>query len=786
MLQNYFPVPFLLMTAFSWVVPLPVAFKLGTICGVLLLPIGVYIGMRGMSLKFPAPILGAVATLPFLFMEANSMWGGNIPSTLAGEFAYSLGLTLTMVWMGTLYRGISSGKFLIGNAALLALIGLSHAYALLFAGTLSLFFLLDRPRFARHLVYLAEMYGLAIFFLSFWLVPLVAGLPWTTPFRIAWTIGSWKELLPRILWPMALLAPAAFFFTPRRPVFYLLFGQACAWYLFLIAPCLGVVDIRFVPFAQITGCLLASVGIVFLTRKLRGQALIPLLALLGALWWVADNSHTIDTWVQWNYTGFEKKPLWPLFEGINNLVKGSGADPRVIYEHNDRNNALGSLRAWESLPLFSGRSTLEHAYLQVSPNSPFVFYLQSEVSQQISCPFPDYGCTSFDLKRAETHLRLFNISEIIAISDPVKSQLRKLPDYTLKASRPPYEIYTLSGSHHYVEALDFQPVLWSGGKWKEAAYLWFRNSKIDNVTLIFPAHARDQDDASFRLQTSSLANLPREPYPEPSRPVLWENVTNEEIVFRTSQLHRPHLIKVSYDPHWRVDGAKRIYLASPAFMVVFPEQETVRLYYARSWSDFLGIGLTLVGIALAAALWVWKKGRAWPVIPASQERFLRAVSLFLLASAGVFLSLAVLQVRRDSVAVLLRKGVAYRDAGKLGLAQECFEKILAKEPLSGYAETAQYFLAITHYLKHEWEPTIQEFERLNQIYPDGQYRAEACFHIAICQENLGRRKDLRETVAMLWREYPNSSWARYAWQRWKDTLDIPVPPSVRDALPSHR
>jgi tetratricopeptide (TPR) repeat protein len=766
MLQNYFPLPFLLMTAFSWVMPLPVAFKLGTMIGVLLLPIGVYIGLRGMSLKFPVPILGAVATLPFLFMEANSMWGGNIPSTLAGEFCYSLGLALTMAWMGTLYKGISSGKFLIGNAILLALIGLSHAYALLFAGTLSLFFLFYRERFAKHFVYLAEMHGLAILFLSFWLAPLLAGLPWTTPYSIAWTIGSWKEMLPRILWPLAVLAPAAFLFKPRRPLVYLLFGQACAWYLFLIAPDLGVVDIRFVPFAQISWCLLAALGAAFLTHRLRGRMLLPLLALLGTFWWTTDNSKTIDSWVKWNYTGFEKKPTWPLYQGINNLLKGSVADPRVIYEHSDRNNALGSLRAWESLPLFSGRDTLEHAYFQASPSAPFVFYMQSEVSQQISCPFPEYGCTSFNLKRAEYHLRLFNVSDIIAISDPVKNQLRRLPEYKLKASMAPYEIYTLDGPHHYVEALAFEPVLWTGGKWKEAAYLWFRNIKLDDVTLIFPVHFRGRDDALFPLQTGSLANLPRESYPEAPRPVLWENVTNEEISFRTTQLHRPHLIKVSYDPHWKVEGAQRIYLASPAFMVVFPEQETVRLYYGRSWSEYLGIGLTVFGIVLAGALWARKKGRPWPVVPASKERLLRGVSLTFLLLAGIGLGLAVLRVRGNSLGVLLRKGVACRDAGKLDLAQGCFEKILTKAPLSGYAETAQYFLAITRYLKHDWEPAIQEFERLIQVFPDGHYRAEAYYHIALCQDNLGRRDDLRKTVAALRREFPNSPWARYAIQRW--------------------
>jgi len=167
------------------------------------------------------------------------------------------------------------------------------------------------------------------------------------------------------------------------------------------------------------------------------------------------------------------------------------------------------------------------------------------------------------------------------------------------------------------------------------------------------------------------------------------------------------------------------------------------------------------------------------VVPAGRERLLRRMSLTLLVTAGLGLGLAVWRVRGNSPGVLMRKGVGYRDANKLDLAQGCFEKVLRKAPLSGYAESAQYYLAVTQYLKHDWEPAIEEFRQLIQAFPDGHFRAEAVFHIALCQENLGRRDDLRRAVGDLWRDFPDSAWAHYAWQRWKDTLGLPVPPAVR-------
>src|SRR5439155_1535215 len=83
------------------------------------------------------------------------------------------------------------------------------------------------------------------------------------------------------------------------------------------------------------------------------------------------------------------KVPWPTFRDLNAHLRGDFRDPRVVYEHSPDHEALGTVRAFEDLPLFSGRSTLEGLYMQASPSAPFVFYVQSEVSNVNSCPFPD-------------------------------------------------------------------------------------------------------------------------------------------------------------------------------------------------------------------------------------------------------------------------------------------------------------------------------------------------------------------------------------------------------------
>src|SRR5438552_249008 len=77
-LTFYFPLPSLLIVILNAVIPYNVAFKLVTILGVLGLPVAAWAFGRLIRLRFPAPALLAVATVPYLFDRFHSIWGGNI------------------------------------------------------------------------------------------------------------------------------------------------------------------------------------------------------------------------------------------------------------------------------------------------------------------------------------------------------------------------------------------------------------------------------------------------------------------------------------------------------------------------------------------------------------------------------------------------------------------------------------------------------------------------------------------------------------------------------------
>ena len=101
--------------------------------GVLSLPVCAYAFGRLADLPFPGPALLSVASVLFLFDRNFTIYGGNVASTLAGEFAFSISLSLALLYLGVVIRGLRTGKHRALAAVLLALTGLCHLIPAFFA-----------------------------------------------------------------------------------------------------------------------------------------------------------------------------------------------------------------------------------------------------------------------------------------------------------------------------------------------------------------------------------------------------------------------------------------------------------------------------------------------------------------------------------------------------------------------------------------------------------------------------------------------------------------------------
>jgi hypothetical protein len=794
MLQNYFPLPFVLMAILSWGIPLEIAFKVVTVLGAFLLPVFTYLFFRLLRQPFPVPAMGAVFTLPFLFMEGNSMWGGNIPSTLAGTFCYSLGFALAILWLGLVYRAITEQKGRLGCAVLLAMVGMCHGYTLLFAVFASIFFLFTGKEMGRNLKALLHIHILAFFLMAFWLVPLIAFLPYTTRFSILWIFFDLKqigrEIFPVILYPFigagivgALWALVKKVRLPRafalRPLTYVWFLALCGAALYFIGYRIGVVDIRFLPFLQFF--LVAAGAMIFcrIASQRTAAVLAALMALVLTFLWVDDRETFVRNWIRSNYAGFESRRLWEPFMSVNRFLKGTPNDPRVVYEHSMIHQGAGTVRVFESLPLFSGRSTLEGVYIQGSLSVPFIFYMQSEISQRASTPIPDYSYSRFDLQKGAGRLRLFNVRQFIAAEPETKAALRASPEFRFQYGAGPYEVYALkTGAGAYVTPVRCRPVLVSGGDWRRISYRWFRLGDLD-VPLVFTDRAGEKEHRRFHrapAETLNIRDLPREPIRGGG--TLKETVSEEEILIEGASPGTPLLVKVSYHPNWRAEGADRIYLASPAFMLIYPESSRVRLYYGRTWPDYAGGAMTLLAILYLLLkmahtktqrregnLKTWNLSGVEKRISIWFDRWCLKGTLIFMGAACLVAGFYLVRLSPEFPVLSYNKGIASFTQADFPTARRYFNEVLERFPQTLIVDQAAYHVAMCSFREKKWEDTIRELMWLLEEYPETGRAGEVYYHAGICYLNLGRMAEAREWFSKTVDTFPDEVWGRFAGDR---------------------
>lgn len=792
LLLYYFPFAFVLMALLAPVTGLPVAFKLATAGGVFLLPLLTYAAFRLMRFRAPGPLLGAGAALLFLFLEDNPIWGGTAASTLAGEFSYTYGAGFALLFLGVAYRARSRGDGAWLPALALALTALAHGYAVLWAGLCASFFLFGARRPARTLRWLVAVGGIAFALAAFFLLPLLTAWGWTTPYDDPWLTVAPRNLFPPLLWPLfvaALLGLGAAVALRRRTggvdrrFLYLLHAAAVGAALTAAGPALGIIDIRFAPFAQLALCLLGAAAIAEALRILRAPHLAGL-GVLGLLILQADvNSQVVRAWVDYNYTGLEAKELWPAWREMTGRLRGGVGDPRATVEYSSVHEKAGSIRMYETLPFFTGRGTLEGVYNQASLQTHFVYYLTSELGASSPNPFRSREYSRFDTDGALAHLRLFNVQDVVAVSDPLIAGLNARSKVWPLFRVPPYSVFRLADhGPGYVEPLAYEPVRAPRRGWRDAAYRWFTRRPLSRALLVFT------DDPRFAVAERDPWLAPPE-VPLPADGVtVSETVRDEEIDIHTSRVGHPLLVKVSYHPRWRVEGALGPFLVSPALMMVIPWRNDVHLYYARTASDRVGALLSLGTLIAGGALFVRRRRAAPPVkeggavlsrlaasmsaggapqtidacdLPKPPRRWGGAIPAALLALlvAGRFLP-----ARRplDPAPLFDRASRAYAE-GRFEDAAEYARHAL--EPSRGTPLRGSLLVLRGESLlaAARAEPAAEAFEAaVNEAGPAGAYVPEALFGAARAHQMLKEPADVTRLRDRLLNEFGQTPWAERA------------------------
>lgn len=660
-LRFYMVPPMLAIVLLDVVLPYGVAFKLVAISGVLALPVACWAFAHLAGLRFPSPALFAVGATLFLFNREYSIWGGNIPSTLAGEFSFTISLALAVLYLGLVANGLRTGRHRVAAAVVVGLCGLTHVIPLIFAIVGTALLLACFPS-RRSVVWLATAAPVGALLAAWWLLPFwwqsghLNDMGWekTVPPADA---GAWERagfyltaVFPRDLrWSahLALLGLVVGTFRRLRVVWAMAALVAIVFVAYIHLPQGRLWNARILPFGFLVTFLLAAVAVGEGSRwaveaarardrmPLRvGAALaatalafvslaLPLRSLPfgtthedGSYSWLGletTDSSYIPGWARWNFRGYEGKDAWPEYEDVLLTMEGLGETNgcgRAMWEYERELDRYGTPMALMLLPYWTDGciASMEGLYFESATTTPFHFLNQSVLSAAPSRAQRGLPYQDFDVDLGVAQLQLMGVRYYMALSEEAVAAASRHPDLDELARSGPWVIYEVADAP-LVESMTHMPNVVTptpegNEEWIHATARWFQ----------------DPDGWDVHLAGSGPRSWPQvevgeEPERVPVDPVEVTDIEldDDRISFRVSEPGVPVLVKVSHFPNWEVDGADGPWRVSPSFMVVVPTSTDVELSYGTAPVEIAGWGLT--GLGLVGLLLLVRAGRLDPDAP---------------------------------------------------------------------------------------------------------------------------------------------------------------------------
>jgi hypothetical protein len=598
----------------------------------------------------------------FLFDRSFTIYGGNVASTLAGEFAFSMSLALALLFVGLVLRGLETGRHRAAAAVALGLCALCHVIPAIFAVVAAVVALALRPGRGR-VVWVASVGVVGALLASFWALPFVLrraylndmGWEKLTTYAEHLVPGRLGELSSRLAggeanaavpgdltWIalLALLGTVVSLMLRRRlgtflAVLGLIFAVA-----FVLAPQGRLWNARLLPFWYLCLYLLAALAVSELVTALvtvmsrtplrsgavataglsvsvaavaLGVVALPLRTLpFGRVsedgakysWFgisTADRSFIPD-WVRWNYAGYERKDAWPEYRDVVDAMAEVGRDRgcgRAMWEYEAELDRYGTPMALMLLPYWTDGciGSMEGLYFEASATTPYHFLNQAELSAKPSSAQRDLPYGSLDVERGVEHLQLLGVRYYMAFSPSAVAQADADPDLSPVASSGPWRVYEVAGSD-LVEPLEAEPAVVrgvdrGGRTWLDPAVDWYLDADAHDVFLAadgprsWPRIDPGDDPPRRRVAPATVSDVA---------------TTTDSVSFEVDRAGTPILVKASYFPNWKADGAEGPWRVTPNLMVVIPTDERVKLTYGTTPVDLGAWALTLLGVAAVILL----------------------------------------------------------------------------------------------------------------------------------------------------------------------------------------
>ncbi len=518
----YMVLPALAILLVDVVLPYGVAMKLVAVLGIVTLPASCWAFGRLAKFRYPMPELFAFAGLAFVLDESFSIYGGNLKSTMAGEFSFSIALSLGVLALGVLAAGLRTGKYRVWASVLIAAACVSHGIVLIFVAVAATVFCLvwmDRTR----IVYALTVGLTSVLLIMWWAGPFLLNHEYMTDMKYGARTDWWDMFFPLTApLDMIITTLAVFGFVMsivRRHLNGAALGVTGLIFVagvYLARDSLPVIGLlwnpRLLPFLYLIRYLLMMVGAVEIASLLwnavrdrralsrlsvwestaiAGVSAASVLIVLGFVfqalpfdgyeqtsdgkqlytWGPITATDTNadaqgDGWSRYNFRGYEgRDQYYTEYYQVVTTMERIGNDPtlgcgRALWENNGDNGQYGTTMALMLLPFWTDGciGSMEGLFFEASGTTPYHFLTTAAMSKQSSNPVRELRYVDNDAEVGVRHLQDLGVRYVMLRTTEAKAEAASRPELSFVAASGPWDIYVVQDSDIIVP-LATQPVV---------------------------------------------------------------------------------------------------------------------------------------------------------------------------------------------------------------------------------------------------------------------------------------------------------------------------------------
>lgn len=643
----YFPLPALITFILNLFITYSIAFKIMVVGSIILTIYSFEKLIRKNYEKFS--IFGFIAGLTYVLTESFTIYGGNLASTLAGQFSFTYSVAFANLAIAIITKSTSKNKHVM-SAVFLGFSLLSHLIPFIIYGVIYFYFWINSKgtpmeKLSSVLIFVAiSVRFTTSLILNLDLTTNMSYTPYSklsdlikddvTPFLIVVFLIfllNFKQIYERNItsifeWFILVSSVLLYFFVPEGALWN---GRVISFFN------LGVVVLFFKllqyaideSFKYEQGTLILKIlSLVVIVTYLVNfsqkwntigykEFLYPmaLTVIFGCVYFFISSLNLfklafatsiiftitfLPYWVSWNFSGYENKENWSdvenLYSDLNNLPPG-----RIMWEPNSELNKYGTPMVLMTIPLYTHHSSMEGLYFDSSITTPFHFIAVSGLAERPSNPVGGLRYINNEFEKGQNYLQDLGVDYFISYTDSITQKALENKQLNYLFSSDPFTVFQINSEK--VELVNQKLI-----KFEKISFLErtlssiFRNTTYENFFDVAYENFNNLDTERI-IEVSATDSI------EPSSTQEFANVTNliiksDRISFNTDMPNKLHIIKISYFPNWEIVDGAGPYKISPSFMAITPYTENVELNFVRSryetYSFYIAISSLLLFLVL--------------------------------------------------------------------------------------------------------------------------------------------------------------------------------------------